>query len=108
MAIRYNILIYLFCIIAISDTSNADIIIKKNTTWTRNRMLSENVIVQPNSVLTINAGVSIYVQNKILDNKDTNRVQILVLGALNILGTADDLVYIGPRGSSIKKNIGLE
>ena len=104
MAIRYKILLHLFCIIAANDTSNADIIIKKNTTWTHNRTLSENVIVQPNSVLTINAGVSIYVQNKIPNNEDTSRVQILVLGALNILGTADALVYIGPRGSSIKKN----
>ena len=42
-------------------------------------------------------------QNRISDDKDTTRVQILVLGALNILGRADDLVYIGPRGSSIKK-----
>ena len=85
MAIIYNILIYLFCIIAVNGISSADIIIKKNTTWTRNRTLSENVIVQPNSVLTINAGVNIYVQNKIPDNKDTTRVQILVLCALNIL-----------------------
>ena len=68
MAIRYKILLHLFCIIAANDTSNADIIIKKNTTWTHNRTLSENVIVQPNSVLTINAGVSIYVQNKIPNN----------------------------------------
>jgi len=104
MAIRYNILIYLFCIIAVNGISSADIIIKKNTTWTRNRTLSENVIVQPNSVLTINAGVNIYVQNRISDDKDTTRVQILVLGALNILGSADDLVYIGPRGTLSEKN----
>ncbi|MDA9934992.1 right-handed parallel beta-helix repeat-containing protein, partial [Candidatus Marinimicrobia bacterium] len=103
MAFRYKILIHLFWIIAVNDISYADIIIKKNTTWTRNRTLSENVIVQPNSVLTINAGVSIYVQNKVPNNEDTTRIQILVLGALNILGSADDLVYIGPRGTLSEK-----
>ena len=103
MAIRYKILLHLFYITAANNISYADIIIKNNTTWTRNRTISENVVIKPNAVLTIKAGVNIYVQNKILDSGDTNHVQILVLGALNILGDANKLVYIGPRGNLIDK-----
>ena len=103
MAIRNKILLHLFYIIGSFNIIYADIIIKNNTTWNRNRTISENVIIKPNSVLTINAGVNIYVQNNTLDSSDTDRVQIIVLGALNVLGTNDKNVYIGPRSKTIKK-----
>ena len=49
----------------------SDIVIKNNTEWSRDKNITQNVIVKPGATLTIKENVSIYIQNK---NKESEKL----------------------------------
>lgn len=84
-------------------TSYGQLIINTNTTWTANQVLTQSVIIQQGSTLTINPGVQ--VQILFIDNNSDliGDVKIEVKGSLNVLGDPCNKVNFIPYITTTNK-----
>ena len=62
MEIRVLTTKYLTCILATIALSVAQTLISKDTTWSDDLILRKSVIVSENAILTIEAGVSVFIE----------------------------------------------
>jgi hypothetical protein len=94
----YSLVLICFCFI-----SYGQLIINTNTTWTANQVLTQSVIIQQGSTLTINPGVQ--VQVLFIDNNSDliGDVKIEVKGSLNVLGDPCNKVNFIPYITTTNK-----
>ena len=86
-----------FCVfIALPFLSNAQIIINTNTTWSTDQFLSQLVIIEDGSTLTIEEGVLVQTLFVDISNDQIGEAGIQVNGELVINGTAGNPVVFEP------------
>jgi hypothetical protein len=104
MEIRVLTTKYLTCILATITLSAAQTLITKDTTWSDDLILRKSVIVSENAILTIKAGVSVFIEYIDTDNDEAGDIEITVFGSIHIDGTPEAMVAIKPIQNTVNKS----
>ena len=104
MEIRVLTTKYLTCILATITLSPAQTLITKDTTWSDDLILRKSVIVSENAILTIKAGVSVFIEYIDTDNDEAGDIEITVFGSIHIDGTPEAMVAIKPVQNTVNKS----
>tara|TARA_B100000073_G_C23740689_1_gene573614 strand:+ start:569 stop:3148 length:2580 start_codon:yes stop_codon:yes gene_type:complete len=81
----------------------SQIVIKKDTNWSKDLVLRESIVIDDGATLTIQPGTTISIDYVDADTNDIGDVSIKVLGVLNVNGSINSPVVFKPLRNNNKK-----
>ena len=95
---------YLTSILAALTLSAAQTIINNDTTWSDDLIIRNELIISRNAALTIEEGVTVFIDYIDTDNDEIGETEISVYGSININGKQDSVVFIKPLQKTFNKS----
>ena len=95
---------YLTSILAALTLSAAQTIINNDTTWSDDIIIRNELIISRNAALTIEEGVTVFIDYIDTDNDEIGETEISVYGSININGKQDSVVFIKPLQKTFNKS----
>ena len=95
---------YLTSILAALTLSAAQTIINNDTTWSDDLIIRNELIISRNAALTIEEGVTVFIDYIDTDNDEIGETEISVYGSINIKGKQDSVVFIKPLQKTFNKS----
>ena len=103
MMIRILFLKCLFFSLSFFSLCLSQIVIKKDTNWSKDLVLRESIVIDDGATLTIQPGTTISIDYVDADTNDIGDVSIKVLGVLNVNGSINSPVLFKPLRNNNKK-----